>query len=281
MAVSEAAVCNLALLKIGDTKGLIAALTDKSLQAQICAVEYPQVRDEIFAEFSWPRATMHLFPSQLGGSLYDPTRTYAQGDLVSYAPAFGNVVNMPETITTFVYVSLAPANTGNQPDVSPTEWAQVSRPGYAYVFQIPGNVISVQGLYKYGRNPREDQKIPFEIGYDSNIGAPLIYTDTGLPWVEDWTDTSAPHSIEMVATIQVTDPKQFPPLFTAAVYWELAVRICPSIRKDVDVTEKLVPMAKLAFDKAWAAAMREKQEDPPPLPSWIAARLTSRRGVHR
>lgn len=56
MASSETEICNLALAHLGDTQG-IAALTERSTAARSCALWYPQIRDEVLADFPWPFAT--------------------------------------------------------------------------------------------------------------------------------------------------------------------------------------------------------------------------------
>lgn len=274
MAESEVAICNMSLLSIGDTQGLIATLEDPSLQAQVCKLEYPQVRDELLAQLKWPRATRRAYPAQLGGDTYDAATTYAKGEFVSYAPSAANVVNMPETVSTFVYVSLADGNLDNPPDSSPAHWSQLSRAAWAYVFQIPADVIEVQGLYRYTRNPREDQQIPYALENDALLGT-ILLTDTGLPWARDWGD-SAPRSIELIYTGQVTDPKQFPAPFTRALAWALAVPLTLALRKDAKEAAWAQQMADKHLAIARAAALREVKRDQPPIPSHIAARATSR-----
>jgi hypothetical protein len=56
---SIVALCNIALghLAVGTT---IAALTEKSKEAEACAQTYPIVRDELLREFPWPFATRRV-----------------------------------------------------------------------------------------------------------------------------------------------------------------------------------------------------------------------------
>lgn len=282
MADSEVAICNLALLNIGDTGGFIATLDDPSNEAVVCKLIYAQTRDELLRAFKWPWATRHAYPQQLGGAKWAAATAYTQGQMVSYAPASANVVNMPETISTFVYYSILPGNNqGNQPDISPTAWVQLSRAAWAYAFRMPADYLYMQGVYS-GRNPRRSQEIPYAIEYEAtkdvngNLVGPgtILLSDTGLPW--DWSlwaaSPTAPVSVELVYTAQITDPKQFPPDFTHALAWALSVKLCLGLRKDIAEAKAARDGYAQAMAEAAANALNENRPDPAPVPSWIAAR---------
>jgi hypothetical protein len=284
MAESEAAIANLALLRIGDSKGLLDDFDGESNQAQVCKLLYGQERDNLLRAFKWPFATRRAYPTQLGGAAWVSTTPYGVGDYASYAPAIGNVVNPPESLTTFVYLSLVANNTGNAPDSNPGSWLQISRAAWAYAFSLPADLLRVIGLYHGNRNPREDQQVPYAIEYESaqdatgNVIGPgkILLTDAGLPW-ESWALSTAPRSIELVYTAQITDTKQFPPDFTETLSWRIASMLALALRKDADEARRCSDAATSEFSRAVAHSMQEVRPDRPPLPSFIAARR-GRRG---
>lgn len=58
MAATDAGICNLALLKIGE-KGIVNSLQDNTLEAQVCNALYATTRDSLLLARSWPFATRH------------------------------------------------------------------------------------------------------------------------------------------------------------------------------------------------------------------------------
>lgn len=280
MADSEVAICNLALLKTGDSGGLIDTLDDQSQQAVVLKLLYAQKRDELMRSFKWPWAQRRAYPTQLGGGTWAIGTTYNAGDYVSYAPSISNVTNPPELVSTFVYLSLAGNNLGNAPDSSPGSWRQISRAAWAYCFLYPGDVLQLHGLYHGIRNAREDQEVPYELGYEPAPGpGTILFTDAGLPY-EILSQGTSPASIEIRYTAQVTDTKQFPPDFTDALAWMVAEQICLALRKDAAEATRCAAAGKIAKGLAYAAAKQSIRPGPEPMPSWLAARFTRRRG-HR
>lgn len=63
MATTEAQICNLALLKVGQREQILS-LGENSASAQACAIAYPQARDSLLASWPWRfaayRATLAL-----------------------------------------------------------------------------------------------------------------------------------------------------------------------------------------------------------------------------
>lgn len=56
MSLSEAGLCNLALVRIGQ-RGTIDSLDEATVEAEACKVVYGPSRDAVLAEFWWPFAT--------------------------------------------------------------------------------------------------------------------------------------------------------------------------------------------------------------------------------
>lgn len=75
MAKSEAEICNLALLRAGQTN-TIASLGDASPEAKACAIAYPAARDELLTAKRWPFATRSVVLALLSG-VTRPGWTYA------------------------------------------------------------------------------------------------------------------------------------------------------------------------------------------------------------
>lgn len=67
MAATEADICNRALLRVGQ-KRPIASLGDATTEAQLCAVLYPQCRDEVLSEAWWPFAAKHATLAAVNGA---------------------------------------------------------------------------------------------------------------------------------------------------------------------------------------------------------------------
>lgn len=70
MARSEADIANQALSNIGVTKA-ITSLEDSSLEAQQCAIWYPQVRDKLLRRGPWPFATSRVQLAVVAGVTRD------------------------------------------------------------------------------------------------------------------------------------------------------------------------------------------------------------------
>lgn len=275
MADSDASIANMALLNIGDTKGFIGSLDDPSDQAVACKLVYATLRDKLLRSFGWPFAARRAYPAQLGGAAFVAGTSYALGAYVSFVPGIANVANPPETLTTFVYLSLQAANLGNNPDVSPTWWRQISRAAYAYVFLPPGDLLKVNGLYHRGtRNPREDQQIPYAIEYEPAPGpGQLLFTDGHLPGESSPSSTSSTSlSIELEYTARVTDPHQFPPDFDETLAWAIAEKLALGLRKDPAEAKAAHTAYLEALNEAAANALQEVPREQQPVPSHIAAR---------
>lgn len=279
MADSDTAICNLALLKMGDTKTFIEELaTDATLEGQTLRLIYPQKRDNLLKAYKWGWSTARAYPAQIGGQLWVSTTTYARGDCAAFVPDPTKVANVPQRSSTFVYLSLADGNTGNAPDSSPTQWKQIGRPEWACIFQVPGDLLEARGVYPGLRNPREDQKLAYAIETEPSPGpGKILLTDGAPPWDCLSSPSTLTRQIGIIYTARITDPQQFPSDFVEALAWDMAVDLCVGIRKDADEALRCQKAAAMARAEAIAADRRQRQHDPPPLPSHIAARFSRRR----
>lgn len=65
MADSVEAICNLALVLIGQTTPVVSLTADDSEQADVLNMVFEQDRDEVLAVFSWPFATSRVKPAPI------------------------------------------------------------------------------------------------------------------------------------------------------------------------------------------------------------------------
>lgn len=64
MADSVEAICNLALIMIGETQG-IESIDEGTVAADVCLAIYEQDRDEVLSGFPWPFATVRAKPAPI------------------------------------------------------------------------------------------------------------------------------------------------------------------------------------------------------------------------
>jgi hypothetical protein len=108
MADSVEAICNLALVLIGDSKG-IASIDEGSIESDVCLAVYEQDRDEVLSAFAWPFATSHVRPAPidsttlaLGGVPSGWLYAYAMpADALRVRSIFTALGALPESSSTF------------------------------------------------------------------------------------------------------------------------------------------------------------------------------------
>src|SRR5437660_4372060 len=65
MADSAEAICNLALLVIGQSKPITSLTADGTEEADVCNAVFEQDRDEVLSELAWPFATARVKPAPI------------------------------------------------------------------------------------------------------------------------------------------------------------------------------------------------------------------------
>jgi hypothetical protein len=231
VAASEAAIANLALLNIGHTK-FITALDDATTEAEVCNLVYAQTRDEMLGAFRWPFAKKRATPSPLGGVAYVAGDTYAEGQMVTSA--------------SLIYVALAGdggTNVGHTPASNATWWRHVSRTDWSYIFLLPTDAIEVRSVSSV-ISAADDEAVPYEIESDDTLGTILV------------TNEAAP---EVAYTVRITNVAVYPPSFTKALAWALAVRLGAALRKDPTVVKGAMEAAQQALVDAVAEARRSNR----------------------
>lgn len=133
----------------------------------------------------------------------------------------------------------------------------VARTDWDYCYQVPTDCLRALFVVSAsGRNPRADQRTPFEV--EANGTGLILLTDT-----ED---------AELVYTARVTTVPRFSPLFADALAWLLASELVLGLAVKPELGRACLERYQLALSKAATAAANERQADAPPVPEWIAGR---------
>lgn len=264
---SDADICNLALLHAGVNQR-IGALADRSAAAQACNTVYAEYRRQLHNEFRWPHAVKRIELTPYSGATYDPTVAYAQGDMTQFGRN--------------VYRSLLAANTNNQPDLeaSAAWWSQVTRDGYAYVCQVPDDLMSPIAAWQKPTVSQfgVPQPFYFSVPFEQNLRNPL--STERVPYVlenaSDGTDdtvllTDIQNPI-LKAVFDIVNPSAFPPPFVDAFSWKLSVPLALGLRGDEKKAAECEKMARMALAEAFTSVMRDQQEDSEPVSEFEAAR---------
>lgn len=140
-------------------------------------------------------------------------------------------------------VTLADAGT------APAEW------GFKYGY--PSDCLKARYIVPVGlRNPRNDQRVPFEVANES--GQRVIYTNQD--------------AAELVYTYRVTDPTLFDALFSSALAYLLGSEIAMPLSVKADVAQAALKAYNSEVQVAAAHSLDEQQEGPEPVSELITVR---------
>jgi hypothetical protein len=251
----------MALGRIG-VNATISSLTDPSAAAQACNVYYDQCRDNLFSNYVWPWTKKRAALNVYSGAEWAAATTYALGDLVEYRGA--------------VYRASAVPTVGTAPPDNTGAWTKITRDGWAYVAQVPTDVISPFAIWDDPtrgstvaskplaptpsvRNPRSDQRIPFQI--ESSLAFPG-YQDLLC-------DVQYP-ILHYAARIEETTA--YTSSFIDTLAWALAIELGGALRADPKVVQHCKAMYKMAFGEAVSSDQRGQREDQEPTSEFEAAR---------
>ena len=120
--------------------------------------------------------------------------------------------------------------------------------GWGYKYGYPTDCLMVHAIYPGTRNPRVDQRVPYQIMSDG--AATAIYTDQ--------------ESAELVYTAKVTDTTLFEPMFISALVFLLASEIALPLTVNPRILEQLRAGYQQAVREAAARNMNESQSLPVP-----------------
>lgn len=238
--MSEVTICNLALGHLGDTAN-IASLTERSVQAQLCARFYPIARDALLEMSTWGFATRRVKLALVA----NPTLAIAQG------------VDATADMGTWRYAYALPSDVINAIAVISAE----APDDYQAQF---GSAL--------------DDHPPFAQGYLPVPGAP---TNVPQPYaIETQTDGSEivlTNVCDAVLryTVVVTDTTKFGPLFTVALSWLLGSMLAgPILKGDVGAAagERCLTMFKSFEGMAESSDANQRKTNVEPSVAWIRGR---------
>jgi len=130
-------------------------------------------------------------------------------------------------------------------------------PNWQYAYAYPSDCVKPRRIVIPGRrNPRADQRIPFEVA--TIDGKRFILTD-----VED---------AQLAYTMRVTDPNLFSASFVDVMSALLASRIAMPLSVSTTIARQAAQVAADALDNAVASDAGTGQEDPPQESEFISAR---------
>lgn len=140
-------------------------------------------------------------------------------------------------------VTLADAGT------PPSEWA--------FKYSYPSDCIKARYIVPVGlRNPRNDQRIQFEVGNEG--GQKVIYTNQ--------------ETAELVYTYRVTDPTLFDAMFSSAFAYLLGGEIAMPLSVKYELAKAARDAYRLEVQSAAAHSLDEQQEGPEPVSELITVR---------
>lgn len=130
---------------------------------------------------------------------------------------------------------------------------------WMYAYTLPTGISYVQGLVNpFGRLVRHDQRIPFEIGFDSTTGVAMLYTDL--------------QNAEIIYSTTAVSVNDFDPLFRDALTWKLAAEFAPALGVDPRIEAQARTRHALAMSTAKTRAANEEFEGPDPDCDFLASR---------
>lgn len=305
-------ICNLALLRAGiNTR--IGSISDLNANAQACSTTATLTRQSLYTEFRWAFTIKRVLLTPYAGVAFDATHVYAKGDLTQYGddvfralqaePAYagGTTYGLGAVVSynNKIYTSLQAANTGNQPDISPTWWtaggfptpdiktnaawwAQITRDGWGFCAPVPGDLISPVSMWELPttsptesvaslgdqdddqdmlviRAPTAAERQPFAIE-NANDG-----TDNEVIL----TDLDTP-VLKYVA--DVTNTSAMHPKFVETYAWHMARDLALGLKNDLAKAKFCGDMAQTSLSDAFTVVMRDQQEDAEPPSEFEQAR---------
>ena len=129
---------------------------------------------------------------------------------------------------------------------------------WGYVYLVPADSVKVKAITIPGlRNPRSDQKAPFEMAAIAGIGQ-VIYTDM--------------NPCELQYTSRVTDTTQWDPMFCIAFAYLLGSFIAMPLSSTPAVAAQCRAAAEQTLTLAMAQDLIEGQQDAPPECAFISER---------
>lgn len=122
---------------------------------------------------------------------------------------------------------------------------------WVFAYDLPTDFAYLDDLVSpYGRNPRNDQKIPYEIGFDSTDGVQMLYTD-----LED---------AELLYISTSVSINHFDALFRDALSWRVASEVAVGLGADPKLAMYAGQRYMMALASAEVRALDEGRDDVDP-----------------
>lgn len=260
MALTEVAICNRALGRIGATA--ITALADATAEGVQCTLHYAATRDELLRSHGWRCASLWVelvrdAAADSGTStndtndsttLYDTGQAWTINEYADYylwitgGTGANQIRAIASNTATALTVSVAFTTT---PDATSTYEIWENYPPYPwdYQYDLPSDFMRLNRTYSAG--------IHYEI-------------DNGLLKTNE--DELAINYVK-----QLTDVTLFDALFVKALVVTLAARLCMPLMRDKVLTDRLEEEAKAALADARMVNLQESKPNLAPQ-TWSEAR---------
>lgn len=279
MAATDADICNLALLRIGELKQVtFPVASDTSTAGKVCAVAYPAALSALLQRFPWRFASK-------GVQLYEDGLLTAYLQTPTYScPGWQFVYALPTDMALARYIY-----DGQRPGQPAFPLAVGDVSGVTTVSQLP----AINGVAPL---------VPFKVDgsflftdYTDPTGAPAwsstatylsaqVVSYGGKAYVSkqgantnQQPDTAtafwaATNTAQLVYTQKVTDVTKMPQVFVEALAWLLAVDLALGLTGKPDLASALQGQADIALRRALAAEGTGQRPDMRPDSSFISVR---------
>jgi hypothetical protein len=140
--------------------------------------------------------------------------------------------------------------------------AGATKPGWAYVYVMPGDCVVARYLDPGTANPSADARIPFsrEIADDAN----------GMPTIPILLSNFA--AAILIYTARLSNPGLWPALFTDALAWRMAADLALALAVKPELGLRMESAYAAALNAAASAQLRQLQSDVPPDSPFVRGR---------
>lgn len=287
MASSDADICNLALLRIGERKQVTSPISsDASTNGQICNLVYANALNGLLSRFPWRFATSSawlyeegIFVLDLNAPVYpEPGWLYtyilpsdvleARYIFSGARPAQPAVPIIPTDPVGITQVSMLPALNGAAPQI-PFEVRPSSTGSQSYLFS---DFTDTSGPPDWESSSTYPQYAVVNYNGDSFVSLQSANTNNTPDPTQDtewWANTN---TAQLVYTQKVSTVASMPQLFVDALTWQVAVDLALAIATKPQLAAAIQKAADEALKRAVAAESNARQPDIRPMSSFIAVR---------
>lgn len=249
---------NVALLKIGVTKG-ITAVTEDTREAWTALQIYDHYLRLTLRSFPWPFATKYAVLTLTKGPVYSDSDTLVQSWSSSATYEVGDVVSVGDVPywCILAHTNHTPPNTTYWTDDETNDVALQANGDWAYGYRWPTDCLFSRRFVRPGIGRAHDPNPPdFRVGRDKN--GLVLYTNDP--------------DFELEYTTIDCDNLYTDDLWLDAFTWNLASLFAPGLAKDKEMTAYAYNRYVAAVKFAAVMSSRETQHPPDGEAEWIDAR---------